>query len=119
MAIVGMSRVSGQTLSPTEHLRQSIIDILTTPKGSRRMRPLYGSELPRLVDLPLTKGWISAVQAEVATALASRQDTQGHEYGEPRLRLKTVTVVSVVDGKITLQLSGEYRGDTLSLEVTL
>ncbi|TKD40740.1 GPW/gp25 family protein [Azotobacter chroococcum] len=117
--MVGMSRETGQPLSGLEHLRQSIADILTTRRGSRRMRPLYGSDLPRMVDLPVTRGWISAVQAEVASALASRKDARGREYGEPRLRLRSVKVVSVEDGRISLTLFGEYLGETISLDLTL
>jgi uncharacterized protein len=119
MAIVGMSRHTGKPITPLEHLLQSITDILTTPRGSRRMRPLYGSLLPRMVDLPVTKGWISAMQAEIATALSSRKDAAGREYGEPRFRLSQAKVVSVLDGRIQFRLVGEYLGKTLSLEFYL
>lgn len=108
--IIGMSRSAGQPMSGLEHLRQSIGDILTTPIGARRMRPDYGSELPRMVDLPVTKGWISAVQAEVARALGR---------WEPRLRLKAVKVEAILDGRVTMRLEGEYLGDTMILEVTV
>lgn len=114
----GMSREAGTKLSGVAHLRQSIRDILTTPRGSRRMRPLYGSMLPRMVDLPVTRGWISAVQAEVAAALSSRKDERGREYGEPRIKLKSVRVVSVENGKISMLLTGEYLGDIISLDIT-
>ena len=30
------------------------------------MRPEYGSKLRRMVDMPVSEGWKSAVQAEVA-----------------------------------------------------
>lgn len=119
MALVGMNRETGQPLSGLEHLRQSIADILTTRRGSRRMRPLYGSDLPRMVDLPVTRGWISAVQAEVASALASRKDAYGREYGEPRIRLRSVKVIAVAGGRIDLLLTGEYLGDAVNLEVTV
>ncbi len=109
-AITGMNRQTGRPMTGIEHLRQSIGDILTTPVGSRRMRPEYGSELPRMVDLPVTKGWISAVQAEVARALGR---------WEPRLRLKSVKVESIIDGRVTMRLEAEYLGDTMILEVTV
>ena len=41
--MIGMDRRTGLPLSGIEHLRQSIEDILTTPLGSRRMLPEYGS----------------------------------------------------------------------------
>lgn len=105
----GMDRRSGQSVSGLAHLRQSIEDILTTPVGSRRMRPEYGSQLRRYVDLPVNEGWKSAVQAEVARALGR---------WEPRLKLERVRVTAVVGGQITLQLTGQYLGDSAILEVT-
>ena len=106
--MIGMDRRTGLPLSGIEHVRQSIEDILTTPLGSRRMRPEYGSKLRRFVDLPVTEGWKSAVQAEVARAL---------ERWEPRLKLERVWVTAVVGGQITFQLTGQYLGNSAILEV--
>ena len=107
--MIGMDRRTGQPLSGIEHVRQSIEDILTTPLGSRRMRPDYGSNLRRYVDLPVTGGWKSAVQAEVARALLR---------WEPRLKLERVRVVAVVGGQISFELVGQYLGNNAVLEVT-
>jgi len=107
--MIGMDRQTGQPVSGVAHLRQSIADTLGTPLGSRRMRPEYGSKLRRFVDLPVNEGWKSAVQAEVARALTR---------WEPRLKLERVRVLSIVDGSITLQLTGQYLGDSQILEVT-
>lgn len=108
MAIVGIDRQTGQPLGGRAHLLQSVRDILTTPQGSRRERPDYGSDLPRMVDLPVTPGWKSSVQAEVARALGR---------WEPRLKLRAVAVEAIVDGSVTLKLSGDYLGASLILEV--
>ena len=107
--MIGMDRRTGAPLSGLDHLRQSIEDILTTPIGSRRMRPEYGSRLRRYVDLPVNDGWKSAVQAEVARALGR---------WEPRFRLERVRVAAVVDGQITMQLTGAYLGDSAVIEVS-
>lgn len=107
--MIGMDRRTGQPLSGLDHLRQSIEDILTTPVGSRRMRPEYGSQLRRYVDLPVNEGWKSAVQAEVARALGR---------WEPRLQLERVRVTAVLDGQITMALAGTYLGDGVVLEVS-
>jgi uncharacterized protein len=107
--MIGLDRRTGQPLSGTAHLTQSIEDILTTPVGSRRMRPEYGSNLRRYVDLPVNEGWKSAVQAEVARALGR---------WEPRLKLERVRVVAVLDGQVTLSLSGTYVSDSVVLEVS-
>ncbi|WP_460415464.1 GPW/gp25 family protein [Pseudomonas sp. microsymbiont 2] len=108
--MIGMDRRTGQPIAGVAHLRQSIEDILGTTVGSRRMRPEYGCQLRRYVDLPVNDGWKSAVQAEVARALGR---------WEPRLRLERVRVLAVVGGKIDLQLTGEYLGDSAVLEVSV
>lgn len=107
--MIGVDRRSGQPIAGLEHLRQSIEDILTTGLGSRRMRPDYGSNLRRYVDLPVNEGWKSAVQAEVARALGR---------WEPRLKLERVRVTAVLDGKITMELSGQYLSSPAILEVS-
>ncbi|WP_412461671.1 GPW/gp25 family protein [Pseudomonas sp. SC11] len=108
--MIGLGRRTGQPLAGIAHLRQSIEDILTTPLGSRRMRPEYGSQLRRYVDLPVNEGWKSAVQAEVARALGR---------WEPRLKLERVKVVAVLDGQVSLALSGRYLGDEALVEVSV
>ncbi len=109
MALTGMNRTTGAPLSGLDHLRQSIGDILSTRRGTRRERPDYGSDIPAMVDLPVTRGWISAVQAEAARAIGR---------WEPRIRLSRVTVVSVVGGAVTFRLAGFYAGDDTVFEVS-
>ena len=50
----GMNRTTGKRLNESAQLLQSIQIILSTPLGSRVMRPDFGSELYNLVDAPLT-----------------------------------------------------------------
>lgn len=107
--MIGLDRRTGQPITGLDHLRQSIEDILTTPIGSRRMRPEYGSTLRRYVDMPVNEGWKSAVQAEVARSLGR---------WEPRLRLERVRVIAVVGGQISLELTGEYLGNSAVVEVS-
>ena len=107
--MIGMDRHTGQLISGVEHLRQSLGDILSTPEGSRRERPEYGSRLRRFVDLPVTGGWKSAVMAEAARAIGR---------WEPRIRLERVQVLAVVEGRIDFLLLGEYNGDAVELKVS-
>ena len=67
IGMIGLDRRTGQLISGLDHLRQSIEDILSTPLGSRRMRPEYGSKLRRFLALPVNDGWTRAGQAEVAS----------------------------------------------------
>lgn len=107
--MIGMDRHTGAALSGVDHVCQSITDILTTPLGSRRMRPAYGCQLRRFVDMPVTAGWKSSVQAEVAHAL---------NLWEPRFKLQSVRVTSVLNGIIGFELKGQYLGDSVILEIS-
>jgi hypothetical protein len=59
----GMSRTTGKYLDDLEHLKQSIVDILTTPIGSRIMRCEYGFNLFYSIDQPATSMAVVAQRA--------------------------------------------------------
>jgi uncharacterized protein len=98
----GTSATTGKALSGIEHLKQSITDILNTPKGSRVMRRDYGSDLPELVDAPMNLSTLSRIYAATAAAI--------HMW-EPRFKVTKVTVSSAQPGQIVLDLDGIYLPD--------
>ncbi len=107
----GMDAVTGQPLAGTDHLAQSIRDILTTRVGTRVMRRDYGSDLPRLVDAPLTPATL--VDMYAATAKALRR-------WEPRLRLTRVQAASGSrPGQVVLSLTGRVVADNQSVSLTV
>ncbi|SAK19841.1 baseplate assembly protein W [Burkholderia multivorans] len=106
--LVGMDRWTGEPIAGIAHLKQSVGDILGTRKGTRRELPDYGSDIPLMVDLPITRGWISAAQAEAARAIGR---------WEPRIKLAQVKVLSIIDGKPTFLIRGEYDGTAVEIEV--
>ncbi|MBB5612003.1 hypothetical protein HDE71_001000 [Janthinobacterium sp. S3M3] len=79
--MMGMNASTGRSLTGLAHLRQSIADILTTPIGSRIRRRRYGSEVPELIDQPLSEA--TQLRIYAATAFALRR-------WEPRLSLSNV-----------------------------
>jgi uncharacterized protein len=106
----GMSAVTGKALEGIAHLKQSIVDILTTPMGSRIMRREYGSRLFSLVDHPISPELRIELYAATSEALAK---------WEKRFSLRKVKIGEVSTGKITLFLEGTYlpEGKPLTLEV--
>ena len=98
-------------LGAEAHLEQSIGDILTTPIGTRVMRPEYGSDIPRLIDAPMNKGWQLRVFAAIAAAL---------DKWEPRIKLNQVTIRSVGVGYAEIALTYTIResGETKTMTVT-
>lgn len=105
----GMDNKTGRPLVGVAHLRQSIADILTTPIGSRVMRRDYGSRLFERIDAPITGELIAEIYADVVEAIFNY---------EPRFEVSGVSVVSINEGKIVLDLEGKYlpTGETLQLK---
>ena len=66
----GVNSRTGKRLSGSDHLRQSVSDILTTPIGSRVLVRDYGSDLFSLVDNPRDDLTRLQIIAASATALA-------------------------------------------------
>ncbi|WP_253302207.1 MULTISPECIES: GPW/gp25 family protein [unclassified Wolbachia] len=95
----GMDVNTGKELEGLNHLKQSIVDILTTPIGSRIMRRDYGSRLLELVDRPINRDFSLEIYAAVAEAL---------QKWETRFKLEKVKITEVKEGKVTLDLEGLY-----------
>ncbi|MBA3175207.1 baseplate assembly protein [Salmonella enterica] len=91
----GMNRNTGKPLAGTDHIRQSIVDILTTPLGTRVMLPEYGSNLFNLVDNPTDPGLAMKIIMASAGALAK---------WESRIRVDSVNVTAIDVGKITISI---------------
>lgn len=106
--MTGLARTTFEALSARDHLSQSILDILTTPVGSRVMRRDYGSELPLLLDAPMNGETMVDLFMATADAL---------DRWEPRLRLARVEVLSAAAGELVLQLSGRTSEGEVSAEI--
>ncbi|BDG76558.1 GPW/gp25 family protein [Wolbachia pipientis] len=98
----GMDAKTGKELEGIEHLKQSIIDILTTPINSRIMRRDYGSRLFELVDKPINRDLTLEIYAATAEAL---------EKWERRFKLEKVKITEVKEGRVTLNLEGVYLSE--------
>lgn len=95
----GMNCETGEFLGDLAHLKQSIVDILTTPIGSRVMRRDYGSNLFRLIDQPINKDLFPRIYAAVAEAL---------DNWEPRIKLEKIQITEIKDSRIKLDLNLIY-----------
>ena len=95
----GINKDTGKELAGIEHLRQSIYDILGTRIGTRVLRRDYGSELPALIDAPINEQTTLDFYAATAAAI---------ERWEPRIKLTSVNISSATEGKLILDLAGEY-----------
>ncbi|MBR4507251.1 MAG: GPW/gp25 family protein [Alphaproteobacteria bacterium] len=106
--MTGMDKASGKPLADLLHLKQSIADILSTPIGSRIMRRDYGSRLFKRIDAPMTGELMAEIYSDVVEALFSY---------EPRFEVTNVSVVSIENGHLILDLVGKYlvTGETVTI----
>lgn len=96
-----MSRETGKSIYDVGHLKFCIIDILTTPLGSRVMRRDYGSNLFNLIDQPMTPATVLAIYAAVIGALGK---------WEPRIQVTKVTLdeTDYNNGHLSFMIEGYY-----------
>ncbi|ECN3095853.1 GPW/gp25 family protein [Salmonella enterica] len=107
---IGMSRNDGQALADTDHLRQSVRDILLTPQGSRLARREYGSLLSALIDQPQNPALCLQIMSAVYVAL---------NRWEPRLTLDSITINGNFDGSMVVELTGHSNnGAPVSLSIS-
>jgi phage baseplate assembly protein W len=95
----GMNRITGKRLAGVDHIRQSIMDILTTPRLSRVMRRLYGSTIKELIDSPMNDSGVSQLIAAIADAIFR---------WEKRIRVKKIEIEKMQSGKIDITLYCVY-----------
>lgn len=109
---IGLDRDDARAIDGIDHLRQSIIDILTTYPGERIMRPEYGSRLRDLIDRPVNAQWLADLYFNVAQAITR---------WEPRVRVLRVAAAMPSSGHVTVDLTlrlGSEDPQTLSIEVS-
>lgn len=107
---IGMNQQTGQAITDTDHIRQSVRDILLTPQGSRIARREYGSLLFRLIDQPQNDALNLQMMAAVYSALSR---------WEPRIRLSTVSVSRNFDGSMQVDFTGQRAdGSPIAMNVS-
>lgn len=92
-----MNANTGRELTDSEHIRQSIRDILLTPTGSRVMRREYGSLLYDLIDQPQNPALRLKIMSACYMALMQ---------WEPRVRLQKIDYIRADSGEMNVTLSG-------------
>lgn len=97
---VGLSHTTGEVITDWTHVEQSISFILATRIGTLVLRRDFGSELPDLVDAPMTPRVMLMFYIAAATAL---------RRWEPRFELVRCQMIEANEtGQIGLDLDGIY-----------
>ncbi|HEM8291001.1 TPA: GPW/gp25 family protein [Providencia stuartii] len=110
MNYCGMNAKTGRGLTDSEHIRQSIADILRTPIGSRVMRRQYGSLLYDLIDQPQNPALRLKIMSACYMALMQ---------WEPRVRLQAIDYIRSDVGEMGVSLSGVIMqtGEPISISI--
>ncbi|PCJ33015.1 MAG: hypothetical protein COA90_00895 [Gammaproteobacteria bacterium] len=104
----GISNKNYQPINAKLHIQQSVLDIITTPIGTRVLRRDYGSIIPDLLDEAQTPTTAMRVIAGVAHAV--------HQW-EPRINsIKSVKFQGQSDGQQHITIATDQG--TLLLDLT-
>lgn len=106
----GMNRNTGLGISDTEHISQSMRDILLTPVGSRVMRREYGSLLSELIDMPQNP----ALRLQIMVACYS-----AIQKWEPRIRLTAISFETGDAGEMYVDITGMRTDNGASVSTTV
>lgn len=99
----GMNKSTGLAITDSEHISQSITDILTTPIGSRVMRREYGSEIFKLLDAPMNGATKLRIMAATVMAIIN---------WEPRVKVTTMGMDITYGGQMVLSVEYERQDGT-------
>ena len=111
--MTGMDRHTGRRIAGWPHARQSIIDLLTTRRGTRVQRREYGSDALDLIDRPASGATVLDRFVAIATAI---------DRWEPRVDLTGFRLIEATPGgqaTIGVDLREMATGLPQSVEVTL
>ena len=109
----GVDRSTGQLLTETAHIAQSIGDILSTPLGTRVMREDYGSLIPELLDHPQTPALELKLMAAACMAIVR---------WEPRIKVTHIAFSAAdITGRreLILQANRSDAGDAVTLRAPI
>ncbi|EBX2069236.1 baseplate assembly protein [Salmonella enterica subsp. enterica serovar Virchow] len=107
---LGMNRNTGIGISDSEHISQSMRDILLTPVGSRVMRREYGSLLSALIDMPQNP----ALRLQIMVACYS-----AIQKWEPRIRLTSINFERGDTGEMYVDITGMRTDTGVSVSTTV
>ena len=108
--MIGFDKYTGQGISAvSDHVKQSVDDIITTPINSRVMRRDYGSFIPALIDQPLNNKTILRLYAATAGAIMR---------WEPRLKISSIRLVRDKHNAV-IEVNGSINGSIDTISTTI
>lgn len=107
---IATNKYTGKAISSIQRIQQIIQDILTTRKGTRLMRPEYGSYIPLLIDSAMNDAGILRLKAAIATAIV---------INEPTLSVTKIQISTNTKGHAIADIHIKTNGATQPISVNL
>lgn len=102
--MAGIDRNSGGVVAGWSHVQQSLRVLFTTPLLKRVMRRYVGSNVPRLVDAPISPVTVIQFYAAVAKAIRDFEP----RFRVARMQVNESTVDTAALGGIVMDIQGVY-----------
>ena len=107
--MIGMKQNDGSAIENlTDHIKQSIADIINTPIGTRIMRRDYGSLVPYMIDQPMNAATTLRLYSSIATALS---------IWEKRITLNAIELTINAQGQGLIELDAKVNDEQLRLTI--
>ena len=108
--MTGMDAATGRSLAGEAHLRQSVVEVLSTPIGARAMLRDFGAGVIESLGAPALAA-SPAIYAAAAEAMSR---------WEPRLELTLLTIREESAGHMVVHVEGVHReGDPFEMDVVM
>ncbi|MGR6871242.1 GPW/gp25 family protein [Pseudomonas sp. HK3] len=114
----GMNNTTGKPIEGIAYLQQRLRDVLTTPKGSRIMRPEYGCGLFQRIDENITPAWVVLCFSDIAEAIDNSANGLSDFILE---QIKVAQQNSMNEDNMIFDLIGIYKptGQSITLGVSI
>lgn len=94
---------TGQRIGDYAHIRQSVMDILTTRVGTRVARREYGALVPILIDSAMNPAGVLRLKAAIVAAITQ---------WEPRIEVVKLDIsLDEPAGAFSMNLQANYQGE--------
>ena len=111
--MIGIDRKTGQAVSGWTLFVSLVDDVLTTQKGSRQKRRLYGSRLPELLAKLANENLAMLAMVYTAEAFADPDNGLRDQFALSRV------VVTTLDAGLEVRMLGKWQGQDVDFSVPI
>lgn len=111
--MIGIDRKTGRVVSGWALFVSLVDDVLTTQKGSRQKRRLYGSRLPELLGKLTSESLAMLAMVYTAEAFADPENGLQEQFALSRV------VVTTLEAGFEIRMLGKWQGQNVDFSVPI